>query len=128
MKAKDIKIGERYQAKVSGKLTTVRIVAEKESGGNAMWGGVRSRISKYWIAVNEATKREVHIRSAQRLQPIQQWYIVTIVGAGTNQPIRHRTKATSEKEAYDKVEAIYNQVNQHRPPFSSLTVGVREVK
>jgi hypothetical protein len=54
MRKADIEIGETYVAKVSGKLTTVRIVNQNQSGG--------------WNAINTATKHEVRIRSAARLR------------------------------------------------------------
>jgi hypothetical protein len=54
MKKRDIKIGETYLAKVSGKLAPVRITNESVHGG--------------WNAVNTTTGREVRIRSAARLR------------------------------------------------------------
>lgn len=54
MKKKDVRIGGRYRAKVSGKLTTVRIDRESPYGG--------------WDATNLETGRRVRIRSAQRLR------------------------------------------------------------
>jgi len=54
MKKKDIEIGGKYIAKVSGKLAVVRIDSESVHGG--------------WNATNVKTKRAVRIRSAQRLR------------------------------------------------------------
>jgi len=54
MKKRDIKIGETYLAKVSGKLVPVRITSESPYGG--------------WNAINTTTGREVRIRSAARLR------------------------------------------------------------
>ena len=54
MKKRDIKIGQTYLAKVSGKLVSVRITSESPHGG--------------WNAVNTTTGREVRIRSAARLR------------------------------------------------------------
>lgn len=54
MKKKDVKIGSSYTAKVSDKLTTVRITGESRYGG--------------WDAINVNTGRPVRIRSAQRLR------------------------------------------------------------
>ena len=54
MKKRDIKIGETYLAKVSGKIVPVRITNESPYGG--------------WNAVNTTTGREVRIRSAARLR------------------------------------------------------------
>ncbi len=54
MKKADIRIGGTYTAKVSGKLTTIRIASESPYGG--------------WNAVNVQTGREVRIRTAARLR------------------------------------------------------------
>ena len=54
MKKNDVTIGTVYRAKVSDKLTDVRIDAENASGG--------------WDATNLATKKKVRIKSAQRLR------------------------------------------------------------
>ena len=54
MKKAEIEIGATYAAKVSGKLTYVRIVNESTYGG--------------WNAINTATKHEVRIKSAARLR------------------------------------------------------------
>ena len=56
MKTKDIAIGGRYVAKVSDKLTTVKILQESQYGG--------------WDAVNVATNKRIRIRSPQRLRCI----------------------------------------------------------
>ena len=62
MKLKDIEVGGRYRAKVSGHLTTVRVVDLKES--STFGGRYRTTI----LAVNESTGRRITIRSAQRLR------------------------------------------------------------
>ncbi|RMH70462.1 MAG: hypothetical protein D6685_00025, partial [Bacteroidetes bacterium] len=54
MKKNEIRIGGVYRAKVSDKLTDVRIDAEHPGGG--------------WTATNLATKKKVRIKSAQRLR------------------------------------------------------------
>ncbi len=54
MKKSEVKVGEVYRCKVSGNIVDVRITAENPRGG--------------WDAVNVATKREVRIKSAQRLR------------------------------------------------------------
>jgi hypothetical protein len=54
MKKSEIEIGATYAAKVSGKLTCVRIVNDSPYGG--------------WNAVNTATKHEVRIKTAARLR------------------------------------------------------------
>jgi hypothetical protein len=55
VKKDEVEIGGIYLAKVSGKLTKVRITAA-------------SNIGRGWFAENLATGREVRIRSAQRLR------------------------------------------------------------
>lgn len=54
MKKKDVQLGGRYVALVSGQLTIVRILRPSPYGG--------------WEARNERTGRPVRIRSAQRLR------------------------------------------------------------
>jgi len=54
MKKHEVQVGAEYVAKVSGKLAHVRITGVNPHGG--------------WNAVNVDTKRDVHIRGAQRLR------------------------------------------------------------
>jgi len=54
MKKNEIKIGNTYTAKVSGKIAKVRIDAENRNGG--------------WDATNLGTKKKVRIKGAQRLR------------------------------------------------------------
>ena len=54
MKKKDIRIGATYMAKVSGNLCRVRITGESQYGG--------------WTAVNTGTRRNIRIKSPQRLR------------------------------------------------------------
>jgi hypothetical protein len=56
MRQREITIGNAYEARVSGKVTTVRILRKAHRKG--------------WIAKNEATGREVQILTAQRLRPL----------------------------------------------------------
>ncbi len=63
MKLKDVEIGGRYLAKISGKLTTVRVVEIREASSYAS-GRSRTIIE----AVNESTGRRITLRSAQRLR------------------------------------------------------------
>ena len=63
MKLKDVEVGGRYLAKVSGQRVTVRVVELKE---------VPALASDHWktiiYAVNETTGRRITIRSPQRLR------------------------------------------------------------
>jgi hypothetical protein len=56
MKKREIEIGGRYYAKVSGRVVVVRVTAESPYGG--------------WVARSEETGREVRIRSAARLRAV----------------------------------------------------------
>lgn len=71
MKAKDIQIGARYAAKVSGTVQTVKILSESPYGG--------------WVARNTATGREVRIKSPQRLRyeirPAREAAILSLVSS-----------------------------------------------
>jgi hypothetical protein len=51
---KDVKLGDRFTAKISDRLVTVRIYSAANSKG--------------WWAVNESTNRMVRIRSAAKLR------------------------------------------------------------
>lgn len=55
MKAKEVKVGGEYIAKVSGQLCTIRIEAVNRTGGG-------------WLATNLATRKRIQIKSAQRLR------------------------------------------------------------
>ncbi len=55
MKKKEIVIGEKYIAKVSGRAVVIRIAAESKYGG--------------WEAVNLTTGRAIRIKTAARLTP-----------------------------------------------------------
>ena len=54
MKKNEVQVGSAYLAKVSDKVVPVRITGTSGHGG--------------WDAVNEATGKKVHIKSAQRLR------------------------------------------------------------
>lgn len=54
MKKADVKIGETYTAKVSGKLVPVKLVGTHTYGG--------------WIGINMETNRHVQIKTAARLR------------------------------------------------------------
>lgn len=62
MKIADVQVGGRYVAKVSGVLTTVRVLAMREA--SAFNGASRSVID----VVNERTGRRTTFRSAARLR------------------------------------------------------------
>jgi hypothetical protein len=56
MKKAEIELLGYYLAKVSGKVTKVRIINESQHGG--------------WNAINTATGREIRIRTAARLRKL----------------------------------------------------------
>lgn len=79
MKQAEVKVGEVYFAKVSGKLSRVKITEEcrprySYSNTSARHGG--------WSAVTIDTHRTIHIRSAAHLrkQAMQEHYHVTAIG------------------------------------------------
>jgi hypothetical protein len=54
MKAADVKINGLYLAKVTKQVVTVKITGKHKSGG--------------WHAINTATGKKIHIKSAERLE------------------------------------------------------------
>ena len=79
MRLKDVTIGGRYRARVSGVMTTVRVLDLKET---STFGG---RCKTTIVAVNERTGRQISIRSAQRLRPLP-----TLVRIGDVQQVDDR--------------------------------------
>lgn len=63
MKLSEIQIGGRYNAKVSGRVVTVRVV-DIIPVSATRWSAAKTRIE----AVNESTGRRISIRSPQRLR------------------------------------------------------------
>jgi hypothetical protein len=63
MKLKDVEVGGRYVAKVSGRMQVVRIT-DVRTESSPLTGRERTT----FVAINEATGRRVTIRSAQRLR------------------------------------------------------------
>jgi hypothetical protein len=85
MKKADIKIGSVYRAKVSDKLTDVRIDAENPTGG--------------WDATNLATKKKVRIKSAQRLRtPAMTGEEAKAVAAADQENARVRDQRKASKD------------------------------
>jgi hypothetical protein len=68
LKLKDVQVGGRYHAKVSGNLAVVRVVELKQipPAYHLPNGNWRTII----YAVNEATGRRITVRSPQRLRPL----------------------------------------------------------
>ena len=56
MLKRDVKIGGKYSANVSGKRTVVKITGESRHGG--------------WDAVNVSTGRQIRVKTAGRLSPM----------------------------------------------------------
>ena len=65
MKLKEVEIGGRYHARVSGRVAVVRVTGMEEVAGYG-----RSRARTVISAVNETTGREISMRSAQRWRPM----------------------------------------------------------
>ena len=97
MKLKDIKVGNRYVAKVSGKLTTVRVDAIK------MVGSIRGTGRDAWAyeVTNLSTGRKITFRSARRFRglPPRYW-----LGVQDRNGTIHLTEWQTADEAKDAKE------------------------
>jgi len=101
MKKSEVKVGQTYRVKVSGKITDVRITAVNHNGG--------------WDGVNTATNRPVRIKSAQRLRnaaqrPAKRKKIVSLAQyeaeAEREQASAERAAGQVRKDIAKTVEAI----------------------
>jgi len=96
MKKADIKIGSVYRAKVSDKLTDVRIDAENAGGG--------------WDATNLATKKKVRIKSAQRLRaPSMTGAEAKAVAAADKENARVRDERKTSEDGQTSSERAMNR-------------------
>ena len=86
MKKNEVKVGGRYVAKVSDKLTLVRIDRENPHGG--------------WDATNEKTGKPVRIKSAQRLRSAVRDH------AKETAEVLGRGREEAEAKAVTKAEAV----------------------
>ena len=71
MKAKDVKVGSVYVAKVSGKLARVRVLGtvERWSGASTYTPGrPYGHEVTHWTCENLDTKRTIEVKSAQRFR------------------------------------------------------------
>jgi len=100
MKKDEVKVGQTYRVKVSGKIADVRITGENRHGG--------------WDGVNVATNRQVRIKSAQRLRsvvqrPAKRKKIVTLAEyeaeAGQTKATSPTRAKTSKKATKDATKA-----------------------
>lgn len=118
MKKADIKIGGVYRAKVSDKLTDVRIDAENPSGG--------------WDATNLATKKKVRIKSAQRLRaPSMTGAQTKAVAAADQENTRVRDERNASKDGQTASErAMSSSAKTEKAPRSKTTAatGKRKAK
>lgn len=73
MLKRNVKMGEKYEAKVSGQRVVVRLTAENRFGG--------------WDAVNEKTGRAVRIKSAARLSPMSAATVTRLRAANPPPPL-----------------------------------------
>lgn len=67
-KRSEVHVGDHWIARVSGHLVVVRII--EDLGMRDKWRGgvIVSEIHAGWNAVNTATHKYIHIKSAQRLR------------------------------------------------------------
>lgn len=85
MKKKDVKIGGRYFAKVSDKITAIRIIRASHYGG--------------WDAVNLSTKKPIRIKSAQRLRsPAGDKFIIACNFEGKEMFLTREPKWVAQRE------------------------------
>lgn len=71
MKKKDIQVGKQYRAKVSGKLTTVRVDAIREVQrytGSSVWSTRTTKDSTVYDVTNLVTGRKTTFRSAAKFR------------------------------------------------------------
>jgi hypothetical protein len=110
MKKADIKIGSVYRAKVSDKLTDVRIDAENPSGG--------------WDATNLATKKKVRIKSAQRLRaPSMTGAEAKAVAAADQENARLRDERKTSKDGQTASERAMTRGAKTKKAPRSKTTG-----
>ncbi len=83
MKQNEVKIGTTYTAKVSDRLTKVRIDSKHSSG-------------KGWNATNIATGKRIHIKSAQRLR--------SAAGEPAKEPVKSGAPKPDAKVAAPKAD------------------------
>ena len=98
MKKNDVKIGGLYKAKVTDKLTGVRIMKESPHGG--------------WDAVNLATGKKVRIKSPARLRG--PWNPRPAAKTPTSAPVA-KTTARSNKDTTKSQEATRAKRSANSP-------------
>ena len=125
MKKVEVKIGGKYYANVSGNRVELQIDTEKASGG--------------WDATNLATRKKIHIKSAQRLQGVvgaaKRQAKVTTKGNVTvveNEPATVETfgaiPTTVPKKARQKPVAETTDANTGAPPEKKLSCVTAAIK
>lgn len=113
MKKSDVRIGATYRAKVSDKLTTIRIDAIHPSGG--------------WGATNLTTGKPIHVKSVQRLRGP-----ATIAGEGHTEKHDERIQTLGTALSDGQIAADTNVVisgNQphcqcRRPSLTEAAIAV----
>lgn len=109
MKKAEVKVGGVYRAKVSDKLTDVRIDKTNPQGG--------------WDATNLATNKRVRIKSAQRLRAASSSKAATKAAAPATEDKPKRSKAaTSTKKTTSKKKATI--VTDKKPSGLDLAAKV----
>ncbi len=100
MKKDQVKIGQVYAAKVTGKIVPVRITGESRHGG--------------WDAINVRTKRPIRIKSAQRLRNcVSVPAAEETLKAGKAQPKVATRAATGKKAAKATTPAKQRDTGEH---------------
>ncbi len=102
MKKSDVKIGGIYRAKVSDKLTDVRIDAENPAGG--------------WDATNLATKKKIRIKTAQRLRTASMTKTeATAVAAADQENARLRDERAASPDGKTTSERAMSGASSKKP-------------
>ena len=93
MKKADVRVGEVYAVKVSGRIVPVVIDEEHANGG--------------WVGTNEETHRQVRVKSAQRLRGLWDDYLTggeAALEAEEPDATRRGTGAQGEKKTEGKAK------------------------
>jgi hypothetical protein len=119
MVKRDVQIGGRYIAKVANRLTTVRITGSLSRGG--------------WSAINEATSRQVTIKSAAKLRgPVEPKQAPVTNGNGERMMTPNQRdlidKLLNEKVVAEKLVTRYHTaVIENRVTLDSASTFIKHM-
>jgi hypothetical protein len=114
VKKQDVQVGKRYIAKISGKLTTVRLTSISSYGG--------------WNAVNVATGRAVRIRTAAKLRKPAGVVLVADTNRALNFAVQSAVADLEKAEAVSSFGAgTPNTLGAERRKELALDTGTRRL-